>query len=40
MVATQCLDVSDSEVIHLDRDLAIGIQCRSRYETKKVLNQG
>ena len=39
MVAIPCLDVSDSEVIHLDRDLAIGIQCGPRYKTKKVLNQ-
>jgi len=36
MVAIPCLDVSESEVIHLDRDLAIEIQCGPRYKTKKV----
>jgi len=40
MVTIPCLDVSDSEVIHLDRDLAIGIQCGPHYKTKEVLNQG
>ena len=40
MIAIPCLDISDSEVTHLDGDLAIGIQCGPCYKTKIVLNQG
>ena len=40
MVAIPCLDISDSEVTHLDWDLAIGIQCGPCYKTKKNVKSG
>ena len=40
MIAIPCLHISDSEMTHLEGDLAIGNQCGPHYKTKKVLNQG